>query len=101
MDAPLDITTTDSGIAVSGEIDAHTAPTVAEAIEARDDHRLEIDMSQVEFVDSSGLRVLITAHQRAQEAGRTVVVTRPSEPVRRLFELSGVADFLDVESDDA
>ena len=95
--APIAITRTASGFAVSGEIDAHTAPDVAAAIATSAGGRLVIDLSGVEFVDSSGLRVLIDAHQRLQEAGGSLTIDSPSPAVRRLLEISGVDDYLAVE----
>ncbi len=93
---PLSITTTVSGLAANGEIDAHTAPALAEAIAACDRETLVLDLSAVEFVDSSGLRVLIEAHQAATGSGRTFQLAHPSNPVNRLLEISGVSDYLDI-----
>lgn len=95
-DAPLDITATDRGLVLSGEIDAHTAPTLAEAIAQSDHAHLAVDMAAVEFVDSSGLRVLIEAHQTAQSAGRTIQIANPSPAVTRLLQISGIDDYLNV-----
>lgn len=94
--APISITTTDTGLTVAGEIDAHSAPLIAEAISAAPDERLVIDLSGVEFVDSSGLRVLIEAHQQRDGNGRTMVLSNPSPVVRRLFEIAGVESYLDI-----
>lgn len=99
MTAPepsLSIAQTDGGIAVSGEIDAHTAPRVTDAIEAFDGPVLDLDMSGVNFVDSSGLRVLVQAHQRLAGAGRELRLVAASPAVKRLLEISGVDEYLDV-----
>lgn len=99
--APIVITRTDGGFAVSGEIDAHTAPEVAAAIAECPDGRLQIDLAGVEFVDSSGLRVLIEAHQSRQDAGRSLVLTNPSPVVRRLFDIAGVDGYLEIVDEPA
>ena len=96
--SPLLITPNDSGFTVSGEIDAHTAPALAEAIAGRTDDVVVLDLAAVEFVDSSGLRVLIEAHQAATDSGRTFQLANPSGPVNRLLEISGVSDYLHVIS---
>ncbi len=96
--SPLTITPTASGLAVVGEIDAHTAPALASAIAECDQETIVVDMSEVEFVDSSGLRVLIEAHQAADEADRFLKLANPSGPVSRLLEISGVREYLDVVS---
>lgn len=94
--APISITAIDSGLRVAGEIDAHTAPLIADAIEASEHDRLVVDLAEVEFVDSSGLRVLIDAHQQRVGAGRSIVLANPSAVVRRLFEIAGVEGYLDI-----
>jgi len=83
-------------INASGEIDVHTAPLLAASIDAAGD-QVRLDLSLVEFVDSSGLRVLIEAHQRISEAGGQLTIVNPSSAVQRLFEISGVTDYLVVE----
>lgn len=94
--APLDITANDTGLVLAGEIDAHTAPSLAEAIAACDHAHVLVDMAGIEFVDSSGLRVLIEAHQEAQASGRRIQITNPSTAVSRLLEISGIDDYLNV-----
>lgn len=91
---PLTITPVDSGFAVSGEIDAHTAPAVAAAITSSPVSDLVIDLSAVDFVDSSGLRVLIEAHQSRESTGGSVTLAHPSAVVSRLFDISGVRGYL-------
>ena len=95
----LVITPNDTGFAVDGEIDAHSAPTIAAAIAECDADPLMIDLSGVNFVDSSGLRVLIEAHQTRQAAGRSMTLVRPSHVVSRLFDIAGVGEYLDIAAD--
>ena len=83
-------------LTVSGEIDAHTAPSLAAAIDAAGPD-VTIDLSGVEFIDSSGLRVLIDAHQRLADDGGGLTIAAPSEAVTRLFEISGVDDYLTID----
>ena len=94
-DELLVISTSETGITASGEIDAHTAPALATAIDAAGPE-VALDLSGVEFVDSSGLRVLIDAHQRLSEGGGALRLVTPSEPVRRLLEISGVDGYLTI-----
>ncbi len=94
--APLEITPTDTGLRLAGELDTHTAPALQAALDGLDADRIVIDMAEVEFVDSSGLRVLIQSHQQADEAGRSVVLGQPSSAVRRLLEISGLEGYLNV-----
>ena len=82
-----------------GEIDAHTAPELAGHLDPLpgDGGDVTLDMAAVEFIDSSGLRLIVEAHQRAANADRRLVVGRPSAPVVRLLEISGLSDHLAVE----
>ena len=95
-DTPLAITPTANGFAVVGEIDAHTAPDISAAVAKAKTSSLEIDLSGVDFVDSSGLRTLIEAHQKFKASGGSLTLVRPSAVVTRLFDISGVGDYLNV-----
>jgi anti-sigma B factor antagonist len=85
-------------VTLSGEIDAHTAPALAEhfATLPEGGGDIALDMSGVDFIDSSGLRVVIELHQRAEADARKLLVTKPSSPVARLLEISGLSDHLHV-----
>jgi anti-sigma B factor antagonist len=92
----LEITPIDNGLVLVGEIDAHTAPELAARLDPLpgDGADVVLDVAGIEFIDSSGLRVLIEAHQRAIAAGRRLVIRQPSASVRRLFEISGLTGHL-------
>lgn len=98
----LTITTVDDGhtLVLSGEIDAHTAPELADALAALPAGAADItiDMADVEFIDSSGLRVVIDAHNRANEAERKLVLRSPSATVARLVEIAGLAGHFNVDA---
>ena len=75
-------------VAVSGEIDLSTAPALASAVTEAATHNLPIivDLCDVPFCDSSGLRTLL------EERERIVLSCVPDGPVRRLIEISGTRD---------
>jgi anti-sigma B factor antagonist len=99
-ETPLAITTTATGFAVTGEIDAHTASAIGQALDGSNgDGVVELDLSGVEFVDSSGLRALIEAHQRFEASGSSLRLVHPSPAVVRLFEISGVDDYFNVSGE--
>ncbi|MEO6629842.1 MAG: STAS domain-containing protein [Aquihabitans sp.] len=55
---------------------------------------LKIDATDVTFIDSSGLRVLIEARTRQVEGGGHFMVINPSPAVTRLLELTGLSELL-------
>ncbi len=80
------------GVVAAGELDLATAPALAREID--DLHtagfrHVVVDLHQVDFIDSSGLRMLLDLHRRLEiEGGRlTLVPARPS--ARRIFEITG------------
>jgi anti-sigma B factor antagonist len=93
---PLVITPTDVGYDVSGEIDAHTAPLLAEAVAKSTVDELSLDLGGVEFIDSSGLRVLIETHRTRAAAGQSLVLVGPSAVVVQLFRIAGLDDYFNV-----
>lgn len=78
-------------VRAAGEVDAATAPQLAGALEgdaARSD--VELDLSGVTFIDSSGIRVVARVHAAVSEAGRSFTITAAGEPVRKIFTMTGL-----------
>jgi anti-anti-sigma factor len=77
-------------VLVRGEIDPLTAPQLEREVDAAvlDGHDLVIDLHDVDFMDSSGLAVLINAHRTMRDRGGQLIVRQPSEVVARLLEIS-------------
>ena len=65
-----------------------TAPQLEAAIDAAP--TLGVDMTEVSFLDVSGLRVLLDAARRNRAAGGGFSVVRPSPMIRRLLELTAI-----------
>ncbi len=90
------IVTRDEGpwtvVVVTGEIDMATAPELETAISGAAG-RTAVDLSAVEFMDSSGLRTLISANANPDgddEPSRQMVLIAPSAAVVRLLEVAGL-----------
>ena len=84
-------------ITVSGELDLASAPSLASEIEQAsrsDSALLVLDLRGLEFMDSTGLSVIIKAHQRLSEQGRDLCLIRGPQQVQRLLDLTGVAERL-------
>jgi anti-anti-sigma factor len=84
-------------IGVSGELDLASSPGLEQELDRHMSAGTElviVDLRQLEFMDSTGLSVLVRAHQRAVEAGQRFAVVRGPQQVQRLLTLTGVADRL-------
>ena len=100
----LDITVepgpTGATIAVTGELDMSTADrlvtTVTDALSGDADGRLSVDLSGVGFCDSAGIRALVRLRKVADQAGLSLELLNPTPVVRRVLELSGLVDHLNV-----
>ena len=84
---------TSDSVRFSGEIDMSTAPMLIEAVLQSDSS--EIDLSGITFMDSSGMHALIDL--KAARPSLRIVAASPT--VRRLVQLTGLAEHLQVEID--
>lgn len=89
----MTVTTTDPHtVTVTGDIDSHTAGDLEAAL---DQHPaaadVTLDLAAVTFVDSSGLRAIVRTHRRLTDGGGTLALREPSDPVRRLLDITGLA----------
>jgi anti-sigma B factor antagonist len=84
-------------VAVSGELDLASSPALQEELDrvsASDPDLLIIDLRELDFMDSTGLSVLVRAHQRAEDQGRRLAMVKGPQQVQRLLSLTGVAERL-------
>jgi anti-anti-sigma factor len=92
----LSSSTTAPHLVLSGEIDLAVAPRLEasgrELVATVAPGRLELDLGDVTFIDSSGLGALIALRNVAREHGCTLVLVRVSPVVSRFFELAGLKD---------
>jgi anti-sigma B factor antagonist len=84
-------------IAVSGELDLASSPALQEELDraaVANSQMLIIDLRGLDFMDSTGLSVLVRAHQRSEEHGRQLAMVKGPQQVQRLLNLTGVAERL-------
>jgi anti-sigma B factor antagonist len=80
-------------IRVQGELDLAVAPELEEAIErAADYDQVVISLERCEFIDSTGIAVIVRAHQARKNDGRRLAVCAPDGQVRRVFDLTGLSE---------
>jgi anti-anti-sigma factor len=93
---PLRFETTLSGetalVTLAGELDLSGAEVLEQELgrlsEAASAEQVVLDLRGLEFMDSSGLRLVVMADSRAREAGRRLVLVRGAQPVQRVFEIT-------------
>jgi len=93
------VITTESGadalvLALYGELDLATAPVFERQLEHARSTRPEclvVDLSGLQFMDSSGLHALLRATRPAPESGQQLQLLRGSRAIERVFELTGTA----------
>lgn len=97
----LVITAVGSGLELSGEIDAHTAPELDRRLGdlLADSPLVELHMGGVTFMDSSGLRVLIAATEACRGRDGDLVLVTPTAIVSRLVEVSGLDGHFTIRAD--
>ena len=84
-------------IGVSGELDLASSPALEHELEQGAAAQAELvifDLRSLEFMDSTGLSVLVRAHQRATENGQRFGLVKGPQQVQRLLSLTGVAERL-------
>ncbi len=81
-------------IAVYGELDLSTAPQLDEGLRAAGEASLIVDLGGCDFIDSTGIALLVHAFQKADEAGRKVALCGLKEQVRRVLEIAAVVELI-------
>ena len=77
---------------IDGELDVTNGPDLVDFLAKIMnvwEGTVEVDLSGVSFIDSSGLHTLIAGHQLLVERGTALTIVNPSDCVRRLLELTG------------
>lgn len=85
-------------VPLDGDVDIASADEIEARIrsaEAQEPSVILIDLRQVSFLDSSGLRLILGAAVRAEAAGRRLVLVRGPERVQRVFELTNLQSRLE------
>jgi anti-anti-sigma factor len=101
---PLDITISAEGadlvLAIEGEVDLSTAPTLRTCLEhsaADSCGKVVLDLSGVTFLDSSGIAAIVRTHRTLAGTDRRLVLRNPRRAVQRVLTISGIDGVIDVE----
>ncbi|MBQ6142226.1 MAG: STAS domain-containing protein [Kiritimatiellae bacterium] len=96
----MEIKTTTDGtrltIAVSGRIDTVTAPEVEAALKFGDATCVVIDLANVPYMSSAGLRLLLAAHKTMAGKGGELQIANVQPDVREVLDITGFSDILNL-----
>ena len=100
MQSSLSINATQQGnsleYALSGRIDTLTAPQLAANIHVEDASELIIDLKEVDYVSSAGLRVFLQTQAEINKAGGTMRIVNCRSHIKKLFETVGFTTIMEV-----
>jgi anti-sigma B factor antagonist len=89
-------------VVLSGELDLSSVGKVQDElrrVEADAPALLVLDLSKLTFLDSTGLRCVVTADERAREQGRRLVIVRGPDAVQRVFSITRLEERLEMVDD--
>jgi anti-sigma B factor antagonist len=89
-------------VALNGEFDISCARKVEEELRRVEDGKprtLVLDLRRLSFMDSTGLRVILSADSRAQKDGRRLAIIQGPDAVRRVFQIKRLDERLDIVED--
>ncbi|KHD84602.1 STAS domain-containing protein [Heyndrickxia ginsengihumi] len=89
-------------INIDGEIDAFTAPKLKEAFEPYagiKDLKVLVDLSEVTYMDSTGLGVLVGIFKNLRASNGDMTLRGLSDRLKRLFDITGLTDIMNINSE--
>ncbi|MBB5149835.1 MULTISPECIES: STAS domain-containing protein [Ureibacillus] len=87
---------------IEGEIDTYTAPMLREELEVITINKssiIELDLSKVTYMDSTGLGVFVAFYKKVLKENAELKLVRLSSRLARLFEITGLSELMDIETD--
>jgi anti-sigma B factor antagonist len=87
-------------VTVRGEVDAYSAPQLRACLDevaGSGQRRIIVDMTDMRFIDSSGVGVLVASIKRLRPDGRTLVLRRPSRQMTKILEMTGLRELVAVD----
>jgi anti-sigma B factor antagonist len=91
-------------LALAGELDISSAPTLERELRRAEDAAppvLVLDLRELTFMDSTGLRLVLGADARARKEGRRLAIVRGGEAIDRVFRIAIPDDRLEMVDDPA
>lgn len=90
-------------IGLTGDIDHHSAKRAREAIDFlikdKKPHTIILDLSSVEFMDSSGLGLILGRYTLSSDMGAKLILYHPTKRIKRILSLAGIERIIEIEGD--
>ena len=90
-------------VRVTGEIDHHSAPGIREEIDREMERlaprRIRLDLKETDFMDSSGLGLILGRLRKTRERGIDFVLLNPSPAIRKILALAGMEQKIHIAFD--
>ena len=85
-------------LTLSGRLDTTTAPQLQEALIPEFDNtkNIELNFTDIDYVSSAGLRILLMGINAAKAKGASMVLCGVSEEIMEIFEMTGFSDILTI-----
>ena len=86
-------------VSLKGRLDTNTAPELEKGV--ADDLAvakvMRLDLKELDYISSAGLRVILTLHKSLHGRGASLVVAHPKDEVMEVFDMTGFSSFLTIE----
>ncbi|MBB5174208.1 STAS domain-containing protein [Texcoconibacillus texcoconensis] len=90
----------ESTVFLQGEVDVYTASTLKESLlplTEKQDEKVVVDLSEVDYIDSTGLGIFIGALKSTDKHGSSLKLVGLNDRVSRLFDITGLNEVMDIE----
>ena len=81
---------------VGGRLDTNTAPDLEAALKLDGVNDVTFDFSELEYISSAGLRVLMTAQKAMMACGGKMAIASPNDMVKSVFEITGLSSIFTI-----
>ena len=86
-------------VRLEGDLNTLSAPELENALRPhlQDVNHIAIDMTNLNYISSAGLRVLLVTYTELNDHGGTLVILNPNEEIREIFDVTSFSSFLTIQ----
>ena len=83
-------------VSISGRLDTNSAPELEKSVMEEIDgvKKLVLNLYNLEYISSAGLRVVLMLHKKMSSMGGTLIISHPKDEVMEVFDMTGFSSFL-------